>query len=160
MILLVHHDPDPAGQVHGSTRPDWLLVEACELLAHDMPLVQEKSVLRRKLIHSKQDAVLYGLKSCKRFPHLGENPQPLTIARSRRKSIAFEVSRQANPRRDHDVRVLAGCVEPARAAVGKQSKVEHYSIPRSLSRRSAASSNCSASIARLSRSRSSVALDT
>jgi hypothetical protein len=51
MILLVHHDAYPAREVHGSTRPDWLLVQARELLAHDVTLVQEKSVLRRQLIH-------------------------------------------------------------------------------------------------------------
>jgi hypothetical protein len=59
MVLLVYHDADAAREVNGGTRPDWLLVEARQLLAHHVTLVQKKPVFRRQLIHPKQYPILY-----------------------------------------------------------------------------------------------------
>ena len=52
--------------------------------------------------------------------NLRQDPQPLAIASTAGKCISLEVSREANARRDHDVGVFSGRVEPAYAAVWKQ----------------------------------------
>src|SRR5450756_243403 len=160
MIFLVHHDANATGQIHRGTGAHRLVVEPRQLLADKMTLVQQQSVLRRQLVDADEDAVFDRPQAGERLPHLRKNPQPLAIAGPRRERVTLQVSRQADPRGDDDVGVLARRIEPARTAVRKQREIEHHSIPRSLSRMSAASSNCSASIALLRRSRSTVALDT
>src|SRR2546430_2132662 len=160
MVLFVDHDPDAARQIDGCARPYWLVVEACQLLADQMAFMKQQPVLRRQLVDAHQNPILDRAQASKRLPHLCQDSEPLAVTGPRRERIPLEISRQTDSRRYDDVGVLARCVEPAGAAVWKQGQVEHYSIPRNLSRMSAASSNCSASIALFRRSRSSVALET
>src|SRR6202165_1392554 len=160
MVLFIDHDADTAREVDRGTGPDRLLVQASELLADQMALVKEETIFRRKLIHPDENPVFDRAQAAECLANLRKNSQALAIPGPRRERVTLEISRQADSRGDDYVRVLARCIEPARAAVREEREIEHYSIPRSLSRMSAASSNCSASIARLSRSRSSVALET
>src|SRR5437868_642047 len=160
MVLFVDHDANAARQIDGCSRSHRLLVEARQLLADQMPFVEQQPVLGRELVDPHQDPILDRPKAAERLSHLGKDSQPLAVARSRRECIALEIPGQTNSGRYNDIGVLARCIEPAGTAVRKQREIEHHSIPRNLSRMSAASSNCSASIALFRRSRSSVAVDT
>src|SRR6266513_1150386 len=160
VVLFVDHDADAAREVDSCASPYRLIVQSSQLLAHQMALVQQQPVLGGKLVDPNEHSVFDRSQAGESFANLRKDSKPLTVARSRSEGIALQVAGQPDPRGDHDVGVLAGGIEPAGTTIRKQRKIEHHSIPRSLSRMSAASSNCSASIARFSRSRSSVALET
>src|ERR1700720_1439755 len=120
MVLFVDHDADAARQVDSRACSDRLLVQASELLADQMPLVKEKSVFGRQLVHPHEHPVFDRAEARERFTDLRKNSQPLAVPRSRGKGVALEISRQPDSGRDDYVRMLARCIEPARATVGKK----------------------------------------
>ena len=126
-----------------------------QLLAHEVAFVQQRPGGRRQLVEPVHDRVGHRGNRRHRLAHLRQHAQPLPVARAPGERVALDVSREANPRRQHDVRVLPRRVQPTDAAVRKQREIDRHSITRIWSRKSAASSNCSLSIARRSRSRSS-----
>src|SRR5437868_11847891 len=73
MVFFVDHDPNAARQVDGSTRPDRLLVEPRQLLAHQVPLVEQKSVFRWELVDAYQHTILYRPQTPERLPDLGQD---------------------------------------------------------------------------------------
>src|SRR5688572_27014119 len=125
-----------------------------------MPLVEKEPVVGGQLVDPDQYTVVDRTEAREGLTDLRKDAEALPIPGARREGVSLEIPGQPDARGDDDVGVLARGVEPASAAVGKEREIQHYSIPRSLSRMSAASSNCSASTARLRRSRSSVALET
>src|SRR5256714_412799 len=160
VILFVYHDADAARQINGRACPHRLLVEACQLFAYEVPLMEQQPILGGKLVDAQQHAIVDRAQAAERLPYLRQDSQPLAVSRAGRERVALQIPGEANTRRDDNVAGLAGGIQPAGAAVGQKREIQHYSIPLSLSRRPAASPNCSASIASLRRSRSSVAVDT
>ena len=121
MVLLIHHDAQPVREKHGRSTSEWMLrVETRQLLAHEVPLVQQRSICRRQLIEPVKDGLAKLLHRREGLTHLRQHAQSLSVAGPGRKSVALDVPRKADPRRQHDVRVLARGVEPADASVRKQ----------------------------------------
>ena len=82
-----------------------------------MTFVQQQPVFRRQLVDADEDAVFDGPQTAERLADLGKDPQSLAVAGAWGESVALEIPGQPDSRRNDYVRVLARCVEPARAAV-------------------------------------------
>ena len=85
-----------------------------------MALVQQQPVLGRQLVDPQQHTVLDCAQAAKRLANLRKDSESLAIAGARRERVALEISRQPDASGDDDVGVLARCIEPAGAAIGKQ----------------------------------------
>jgi hypothetical protein len=120
MILLVYHDARRLAEIQSRAASHSLRqIQPSKLLADQVPLVEQQPVGRRHLVHAEQHPVRQGghLRQC--IPHLRQDAQPLSIPRPTRERIAFDVSREADARRQHDIGVVTRGVEPARPAVRK-----------------------------------------
>ena len=85
-----------------------------------MALVQQQPVLGRQLVDPQQHTVLDCAQAAKRLANLRKDSESLAIAGAGRERVALEISRQPDASGDDDVGVLARCIEPAGAAIGKQ----------------------------------------
>jgi hypothetical protein len=94
-----------------------------------MTLVQQESIGWTHFVDAQQDAVRQSRHMGQCLTHLRENAKALPIPRAPRERVALDISGKANPRRQHDIRVVTGRVEPARAAVREQREVYHHSSP-------------------------------
>ncbi len=94
-----------------------LRVEPRQLLAHQVPLVQERPIHRRQLVHAEQRVFLHPFDAVERLANLCEHAQPLAVARTPRERKPLDVPRQSHPRGQHDVSVRTRSVEPANAAI-------------------------------------------
>src|SRR5919107_5920883 len=140
MVLFIQHHAEPVlDQDRGPRADSSVGIEPCELLADQMPLMQqlpiatfhpvkakldcppEKDRITSGRLHRLQNVLSFGL----RVPPLIDPP--------------CQIARQANPRREHQVAGRTTGVEPADASISQQAEVDH-SITRSRSRSSAASS--------------------
>src|SRR5690242_13764459 len=118
VIFLVDHDSDPAGQIYRRPGANRLVVQTRQLFADQVTLVQQQPIVWRQLVHAQQDSVFNRTQAAECLSYLGQDPQPLSVARPRSKGVALEVSRQTDSGRDDDVGVLAGRIQPACTAVG------------------------------------------
>ena len=86
MILLVHHDAQAVAEEHRRAAPHRMLrLEPRQLLAHEMPLVQQRPVVGGSSSTPDEDAVRAGAAPAPtRLAHLREDAQPLAVARPRR----------------------------------------------------------------------------
>src|SRR4029079_13234545 len=121
--------------------------------------MEERARRWRQLVEAVHHRFAKGANRAHSLANLCKHSEPLPVARPAGEGIPLDVSRQADSRRKYDVGVASGRVEPTDASIGKKREIERHSITRMRSRRSAASSNCSLSIARLRRSLSSPSTD-
>src|SRR6185312_6405122 len=98
VILFVDHDPDAAGEINRRSRADRLIVQASQLLAHQMPLMKQESVLGWELVDPQQHTIVDRAEASERLSDLRQNPQPLAIARPWGERVALEIARQADSR--------------------------------------------------------------
>jgi hypothetical protein len=104
---------------------------AGELARDQVPLVQHAQREGAELAQvderaAAQRGVLGGA------AHLLEDAEPLLIADSRREGVALEVAGQADARREHDVGVRAGAVEPGEAEAAGRREIGHQRAPSSV----------------------------
>jgi hypothetical protein len=108
MILLVYHDACRLAEIQSRPASHSLRqVQSRELLADQVPLVEQQPVGRRHLVHAQQHAVRQRGHVRQGFAHLREDPQPLPVSCPSRERIPFHIPCEADPRRQHDVGVIA-----------------------------------------------------
>ena len=105
-----------------------LRLEPRQLLAHEVPLEQHRA-LRRPAARppGRRQARRHVRRRC-RASRTWASTRSRSPSRARAgERIAVHVPRQADPRRQHDVGVRAGRIQPTHAAVRQQREVERHS---------------------------------
>jgi hypothetical protein len=81
MVLLVDHQADLVAEQHcGAGAHAVRAVEPRQLLAHQVPLVQQLSVQLRQLVDAQQHALRERLEVLRRLAHLRQHAQPFAVA--------------------------------------------------------------------------------
>jgi hypothetical protein len=128
VILLIDHDAQPVAEKHGGAAPHRVLrIQTRELLAHQMPLVQEQPVAGRELVHPDEDVITQTGCRVHGVSNRGQNPQPLPVTRTCPKGKAVKVPGEPDPGGQHDPRVLPGGIQPVDPAVGQEREIQAHS---------------------------------
>ncbi len=157
VILLVEHHPDPVlDQERGPRAHPPVAIQPRQLLAHQVPLVQQLPVDPVQPVEPEPGRPV----EQHRFPggplHRVEDLLPLGLGAPPLEDAIGEIAGQPDPGREHEMAGRPARVEPADPAIGEEAQVDHSST-RSRSRSSAANSKFSVSTASRSCSRSAAA---
>jgi hypothetical protein len=121
VILLVDHDAQSVRQIHRRPRAQRMLrLEPRQLLAHEVPLEQQRPVAGPQLVDADEEAIVQPRQYLQGFAELDEHAEPLAVARTAGEGVAVHVPRESHARREHDVRMRPGGIQPPDSAVGKQ----------------------------------------
>ena len=157
VILLVEHHPDPLLDQHRGPRSHPAVgVETGQLLAHEVPLVQQLPVDPVQPVQPEPGGPAEQHRLPGRALDRSQDLLALGLGVPSLEHVAGQVPGQPDPGGEHQMARRPAGVQPADAPVGQQAEVDHSST-RSRSRSSAASSKFSVSTARRSCSRRSAA---
>src|SRR5919112_3072321 len=147
MVLFVHHDSKPIlDQQRGAGAYPSIGVQARQLLADQMPLVQQLSIGSLQPVEAELDGSSEQYRVPSRRLNGGQNVLSFGLRVPALEHPAGEIPGQPDAGREHQVTGRPAGIEPAHSAIGQQAEINHSST-RSRSRSSAASSKFSVSTA-------------